>query len=207
MIASDRQKFIEIVLGFAELKGKQLSAPALELYWRAMQGWSIEEFQEAAEELLRTCEFMPIPKDFEDLRKAGRDTAGEAWARVIGWCASGAYRDRVMGDPVIDRAVAALGGYRSIAMHEEEKLHFLERRFAEHFEAMQDAEDTRHAVPQIAFDPNAGIGALLSRHGARQPGLHHVTDANRERMPRRLPAIDPCPPREEPEDAHADLGF
>lgn len=152
MTPADRQKFAEVVLGFAELRGKQLSAPALELYWRAMQSWELPEFLAAAEQLVRTSEFMPTPKDFEDLRKAGRPTAGEAWLEARA-CARG-WREHVVvrtGDYLIDRAVATIGGYRAIAMCDLDKMGFLERRFAEHFESMQDAEDVREAVPQLAY--------------------------------------------------------
>ena len=96
-----------------------------------------------------------MPKDFENLRKAGRATAGEAWATAVAACGSchsaqGFTSGGTSGDPFIDRVVRAIGGYRAIAQCDTEKLHFLERRFAEHFESMQDAEDTREAVPQIA---------------------------------------------------------
>jgi len=176
MIASDRQKFIEIVLGFAELKGKQLSAPALELYWRAMQGWSIEEFQEAAEELLRTCEFMPMPKDFEDLRKAGRETAGEAFAsvrRYLCWGLNG-YTLDAHCPPLIAKAVRAIGGPNVIAMCDEEKLHFLERRFCEHYETMQDSQDARDAVPMLTLGLSdrpriAGSFAAIGRDQPKEP--------------------------------------
>jgi hypothetical protein len=155
MKKSDRADFAEIVLGFAELKGRSLSAPAIELYWRAMQSWSIEEFRAAAAQLLTTCEWMPTPKEFADLRKAGRDTAGEAWARAraaCGTCRSGGHYGSggTCGDEFIDRVVRAIGGYRAIALSEIDKLHFLERRFAEHFETMRDAQEVREALPQIA---------------------------------------------------------
>lgn len=149
MIPADRKRFIEIVVGFAELKGKQLSPPALEIYWRAMRDWDIDSFAAAAEQLLRTCEFMPTPKDFEDLRKAGRPTAGEAFARAVKHAASSAYREGPLGDPLVDQAVRALGGYVVIAMCDQDKLPFLERRFVEHYEAIQDAEDVRDTVPQL----------------------------------------------------------
>ena len=157
MSPQDRQPFLEIVLGFAELKGRQLSAPALELYWRAMQHWSIEDFKAAADQLLRTCEWMPGPKEFEDLRKAGRPTAAEAWIQARA-AAGSCYVGGAIGygpggtcdNPLIDRAVRALGGYRAIALCHTDKLHYLERRFAEHYASLQDAEDVRQAVPQIA---------------------------------------------------------
>lgn len=156
----DRKAFIEVVIGFAELKGKQLSAPALELYWRSLQHWTLQDFRAAAEQLLRTCEFMPLPKDFEDLRKAGRATAGEAWAAVLQFARKSyspnfpADPTRLRGplaDPLVLRAVDAVGGWRAIAMSDEDSTHFIERRFCEHFESVQDSQDVRDAVPEIAF--------------------------------------------------------
>lgn len=160
MTPADRKPFLEVVIGFAELKGKQLSAPALELYWRSLQHWPLEDFRAAAEQLLRTCEFMPLPKDFEDLRKAGRPTVGEAWASVLAWVRNGNHRglpvlngssDYGRPDALAERAVRAIGGYTAIAMSETDKTHFLERRFAEHYEAMQDADEIRDELPQIAY--------------------------------------------------------
>lgn len=180
MTPNDRKAFIEVVIGFAELKGKQLSAPALELYWRSLQHWGLEDFKVAAEHLLRTCEFMPLPKDFENLRKAGRPTTGEAWAQVLAfarkgfvlWEGGGASRNSAVGepdDPVVNRAVEMVGGYRAIAMSDTDKTQFLERRFCEHYESLQDAEDVRESVPAIAYtSPRAlngpqRVGKLLGR--------------------------------------------
>lgn len=154
MRPNDFDEFSKIVLAFAELKGQKLSPPAVKLYWGAMQGWDIEDFRAAAEQLLRTCEWMPTPKHFEDLRKAGRPVAGEAWIRarehsrtaIVGGHAT---RGTSCGDALIDRAVQALGGYGVIAMCETDKLGFLERRFAEHYESLQGVDDVRAAVPQI----------------------------------------------------------
>lgn len=155
MTPDDRKTFVEVVVGFAELKGKQLSAQALELYWRALRHWPLEDFRAAAEQLLRTCEWMPIPKDFEDLRKAGRPTAGEAWElarKAAGSAIQCGYvtHNGTCGDEQIDRVVRAIGGYGAIAMSDIDKLPFLERRFAEHYASIQDVDDVREAVPQIA---------------------------------------------------------
>lgn len=141
MLPADRRAFLEVVIGFAELKGKQLSAPALELYWNAMQDWSIDEFRAAANTLIRTCEFMPTPKDFNDLRKSSEPTKGEAWARVLSHL-KGGYRSGGIA-PGIDRAVRALGGYRALAMMPADQLPWQEKRFAEHYEDMAEAEEKR----------------------------------------------------------------
>lgn len=154
MNAIDRKPFLEIVIGFAELKGKSLSAPALELYWNAMQAWSLADFQAAANQLLRTCQFMPTPKDFEDLRKAGRETAGEAFANIRRWLVYSptGYTLHPNTPRALCSAIRAMGGPNAYAMCDEEKLPFLERRFCEHYDQIMTHEDTREAVPQIAYD-------------------------------------------------------
>lgn len=152
MTPTDRQAFIEVIIGFAEIKGRALSAPALELYWRSLQNWPLDAFRAAAEQLVRTCKFMPGPDDFENLRKAGRATAGEAWAEVLAHVRAGRYVGRgVVVSELIDRAVAAIGGYSAVGMSDTDKTHFLEKRFNEAFEQLQDAEDVREAVPRIAY--------------------------------------------------------
>lgn len=153
MTPADYDNFCTVIVGFAELKGRSLSAAAIELYWRSMQKWPIEDFKAAAEQLVRTCKFMPGPSDFEDLRKAGRATPGEAWAEVLSHVRAGAYGGGrgVVVSELVDRAVAAIGGYHAIGMSEQDKTHFLEKRFNEAFENLQDVEDTRGAVPEIAY--------------------------------------------------------
>lgn len=154
MRAQDRQAFGEVIAGFAELKGKQLSAPALELYWRAMRHWRLEDFRAAAEHLLRHCEFMPTPRDFERLRTAGRLTAGEAWAWVLSRYPAhrGEVREPTGAErAVIERAVRALGGWQTLDRCEVDKIGILERRFCEHFAAMRDADEVRAEVPQVAY--------------------------------------------------------
>ena len=174
MTPDDRLPFIETVIGFAELKGKTLSAPALELYWRCLQHWPLDAFRAAAEQLVLTCKFMPEPKDFEDLRKAGRPTAPEAWERARRASGTAIQCGQVThngscGDELIDRAVRGIGGYGVIAMTDTDKLPFLERRFAEHYATIQDADDTREAVPQIAYSSGPrlqgpqSVAALIPR--------------------------------------------
>jgi hypothetical protein len=166
VIPEDRAKFLDVVLGFAELKGKKLSAPALELYWRAMQDWEIHDFLAAAERLVSTSQYMPEPYHFDQLRKAGLETAPEAWARAVRHAASSAYRRGPIGDPLIDKCVEIVGGYAAIALSDVSKLQFIERRFCEHYATIGDAQETRDAVPQIAYQhPPLLLAGVLKRIG------------------------------------------
>lgn len=146
MTARDFDQFTIILRAFAELKSKQLSVTAIELYWRAMSHWSIDDFKSAAEQLVRTCKFFPTPSEFEDLRKAGRMTAAEAWTLVLDAARGNAPHPT---DPRILAAVRALGGFHAIGMSRVDQTHFLEKRFVEHYESINDAEDTREALPNL----------------------------------------------------------
>lgn len=154
MTPDDREKFLEIVIGFAEMKGKQLSTPALELYWRAMQDWDIDDFRAAANMLVKSCQFFPTPKEFEDLRKAGDMSAGEAWARARDVIRSGG---STSGDARTDAAIRILGGYDALGRTNSDQFQFLERRFCDHYEELSDRIEVREALPnftkKLPYDP------------------------------------------------------
>jgi hypothetical protein len=150
--ASDSKQFVAIVTGFAELKGKQLSHAALDLYWNAMQDWTIDEFRQAANHLIKTCEFMPTPKDFEDLRRASKPAAAEVWAlarKSIQYTPHG-YVEKAGIDPLISQALRVIGGPDALAMCPADKLTFLEKRFSEAYAGLDAATVTRTALPSVA---------------------------------------------------------
>lgn len=173
----DRAAFVKVLNGLAAIKpGAKLTPEGIEVYWLALQDWPLEEFKAAAAHLAGAHEFMPNPYHFSQLRKASRPTAPEAWEQARRASGSAIQCGHVThngtcGDELIDRAVRGIGGYGVIAMCETDKLPFLERRFAEHYAALQDAEEIREAVPQIAGPSTLRVGGpqsaqqLLTRIG------------------------------------------
>lgn len=165
MQQSDFQRFKAVMAGMGELYQRDVSGPLLDVYWLALRNWDLSDFEQAASHLLQQAQFMPRPADFTALQKAARPTYGEAWLKAVNNAGSAIVCGQVTfgkscGDPLIDRAVHAIGGYGVIAMTDRDKLCFVEKRFAEHYESMQDAEDVREAVPQIAgtFKPRLDGG-------------------------------------------------
>lgn len=157
MKPQDFDDFSKIVAGFAELKGKTLSSAAIKLFWNSMQHWCIEDFRSAAVVLLRTTQFIPTPKDFEDLRKAGEPTIAECWQRArhasLNAVQCGRYTNNIScGDQLIDHAVAGIGGYAVIAQADNIQLDFLGQRFAERYLELLAVRDPREAIPQVAYD-------------------------------------------------------
>lgn len=153
MQAGDRKKFLETLNGLAAIKpGKDLTPAALELWWAAMRDWSIGEFVAAAEHLARSIEFMPSPFHFEQLRKAGKPTSDEAWRVALSRCKD--WRTPREPQDSVDHAVAAIGGYRGIALADiETALPHVQRRFLEAYEKIAAASEVRAALPTIAPTP------------------------------------------------------
>jgi hypothetical protein len=152
MLVTDKPQFLKVLNGIAVIKRTPLVPEAIELWWGCLADWSIEDFKAATIAVLKRTAYMPTPKDFEDLRKAGRETPGEAWITARAHVKWGLHAFTLRDDcpPLVARAVRAIGGPNVIGMCDEDKLPFLERRFTEHFESMQDSEEVRAAVPQIA---------------------------------------------------------
>ncbi len=152
MQQADKPRMAAVLKGLAAIKpGVKLTDESYEIYWLCLERWPFEDFKRAAVHLASQSEFMPNPYHFEQLRKAGRPTPGEAWIKVLVHVRANAYRGGgVVVDDLTDRAVASIGGYHAIGMCEADKTHFLATRFGEAYDAIQDAEDVREALPQIA---------------------------------------------------------
>lgn len=156
MTPADEPAFVKILMALASQKpGKPLAPEGIELFWLAMQDWTLDEFRAAAARLVKTVEFMPNPYHFEQLRKAGQETPGEAFARarqILKRLSPREYSGHDSGDPKLDASIRACGGYEALAMCTTENIGFFERRFAEHFEAIRDAGETRRALPMFHVD-------------------------------------------------------
>lgn len=164
MQATDKADFLKVMNGIAAMRKSTLIPEVLDLWWACMADWKLEDFKAAAIQVLKTSTFMPMPKDFEDLRKAGRETAGEVFAGIRQWLVytANGYTLDPKTPRAIYSAIRAMGGPNAYAMCDEEKLPFLERRFCEHYDQITEAHDSREAVPQIAY----GEDSLQLSHSA-----------------------------------------
>ncbi len=148
MDSGDRPEFVRVLNGLAAIKRVDLTKDTYELWWQCMKDWSIDAFKDAAGYLLKNCQFMPAPYDFEQLRKRGEVSAHEAWSMALQH-ADGAWRQGVLGDALTDRVAALLGGYSVIALTHKDKLGFLERRFLHAYNELLDTSVVREALPDL----------------------------------------------------------
>ena len=161
MRTDDRQEFVRVLTGIATIKRVDLTAEAFELWWYAMKEWEIGDFKDASGYLLKNCRFMPAPYDFEELLKKQRPSAHEAWAEALCF-ANGGWRTGLHEDIRINNVVGALGGWSVIALCDNEKLGFLERRFIETYKDFLDGNDVRVALPKLTERSTVRIGGPVS---------------------------------------------
>lgn len=133
-----------------------MDQPLLDGYWMALSDWPMDEFEAAAKQLMKTSKFLPRPADFNAIRNAGKRTAGEAFAQARKIVRSLNPREMIShrsGDPQLDAAIHACGGYEALGMCESDNIGFFERRFCEHYDSIGESEATREALPQITGGP------------------------------------------------------
>lgn len=162
MQTADVPRFHSVIASMCRVFGVQSDRVLLDAYWLALKSWPLEEFEQAAAHLLGKCQFMPKPADFNTLRKANNPTAGEAFHKAMLLARRAPPRELASlrsGDDAIDAAVRAIGGYTELGNCESGKLHFLERRFAEHYEAIGEVQQVRNDVPMLGGSM-AAISAL-----------------------------------------------
>jgi hypothetical protein len=147
MNLSDFDDFRNVVAGFAELKGKSLSDAAIELYWGAMQHWEMADFKAAAHHLLRACEFMPTPADFEQLRRAALPSGREAWPVVHRWIQG---FGGPPGDPIAVAAIESMGGRRALSQRKADDAPWTAKEFADVYDGLRDAREARKALPHLS---------------------------------------------------------
>jgi hypothetical protein len=153
--ANDAKRFRDLLRGMGRMYGQEPDALTLDAYWVALKCWSLQDFEAACGQLMQTAKFMPRPAEFNELRKAGEMSPGEAFAiaqEIARNCSP--YSEPTSDDPRIDAAARACGGYRAMGMVETSSIGYLEQRFAKHFEDISEREDIREAVPALAGVPH-----------------------------------------------------
>ena len=155
MLPTDREMFVRVLNGLAAIRRVELTKEAVEMWWGAMRHWQIEAFKIAAEQLLRTCQFMPTPYDFEQLALAEWPTAAEAW---LGY--DGDDQDVLQ---IIDQCEAMVFGDLRRGLVQNDEMPWRQKRWIEAYNEMIEARKTRCAAePMLRLNGNTKriIGGL-----------------------------------------------
>lgn len=137
MDQDDRKAFASTMTGLAEVYGRDLSTTALNGYWSALKGYTLQQFQTAAAQSIAMNRFMPLPVDLIQLIEGNpEDLAELAWMTALR-CAEtvGSYKSVAFEDQRIMTALEACGGYHQLCRTESTQLHWFARDFRKAYTA------------------------------------------------------------------------
>lgn len=132
MKPSDKTRFAEILFGLAEITGSELSEPGLELFYRALEHFTIEVIDEAAIAILQERKYtkLPMPADFiakieGELEDRSRLIAHDVLSKVR---KIGRSENVEFDDPIVNSLIRAKwGGWKGlcVSLMSKEISHFL----------------------------------------------------------------------------------
>lgn len=133
MHRKDAERFAEIMTGLAENFGDRVSKPGLSLRFDALRGYSIQQVEAAAMELLRTRKYtrMPTVADFIScIDGTVEDKAVSAWMKVMTAISSvGNHMSVCFDDPAIHTAIKYMGGWQKIGLWEDSETKWKQKEF------------------------------------------------------------------------------
>lgn len=141
----DKIRFAQVMAALGEVfdSGRETSALKTEIYFKALEKFSIEGIEQACSMLIgsRTTASFPKPAEIIACMKPKNIESQidklEAWGMVM----SGLEMDRVPNDYLIQQAIRRVGGWDYLKGKTYDDLHWIEKRFIEHYEQIEGKDD------------------------------------------------------------------
>ena len=128
----DNQKsFIEAMTALADIFDKEMTNPAIKLYWAALKEFSDEEVHAAMAQCLNSGKFMPKPSEIREfIVSRPADKGIEQWGKVMLFLKKeGSYGDpNRLGHETFD-VIQKMGGWKSICACDYRELDFKKKHF------------------------------------------------------------------------------
>ena len=172
MTAEDKRAFWTLVKGVHSFYSQDVSEFAAQVWWNAMQGYSIDQVRRAFDKHAadpKSGQFMPKPADLiRVLDGTQDDRAALAWSKVLSAIQRvGAYATVVFDEGAIHAAIEDLGGWPKACATKFEELPFVEKRFCAAYRAHLKAGSAYPGkLPGIADQSNVAGG-----FGTQEPVL------------------------------------
>jgi hypothetical protein len=137
----NKKRFAEMMSSLAVLFDKDVSEVLRGIYWQVLKGYSDEEVELAFHQVVASCKFFPKPAEiiqFIKSRKAEENQANalESWGMVM----SGLECGVIPEDRRIRESIRRIGGWDWLSGQSYDELHWLEKRFLEHFDQIAESE-------------------------------------------------------------------
>ena len=138
MLEQDSPKFAELVVGIGEVYGKPFSSAAIEIYWRALEAYRLEDVKAAIYRHIQNPDvgkFLPKPADIiMAIEGSSQNQALSAWSKTFyGIKIVGGYSSVAFDDCVIHVVVRDMSNWIKLCDTEEKQLPFVAKEFQERY--------------------------------------------------------------------------
>lgn len=132
----NKRKFQEYMAGCSEIFGKELTDTLNGTYWELLKPYSDQQCERAFKKIMTSSKFFPKPVELIDAMKENLEllNAPSAWGEVMGSLGSGCEPE----DPLIRKTIQALGGWSWMSTLTYDELHWMEKRFYEHYSSLSE---------------------------------------------------------------------
>jgi len=115
----DKKRFVELMVGTAELYGKAMSDALLQIYWNALAQYEIQDVEQALSRHALNPDggqFMPKPADIvRYVDGGGSGKSAMAWTKVVKAIREiGGWKSVVFDEPAIQAVIADMGGWTQL---------------------------------------------------------------------------------------------
>jgi len=136
------EEFASIMAFLAEIfdDGKPLNKQKIQAYWLVLKKYPINSIKTASKILIRerTYKSFPLPAEIIKYIPNNKLSPHEAWQVVI----DGLSNDHCPNEKVIRKVIDTLGGWSWLGSRTYDDLHWIEKRFLEHYETI--IEKSKH---------------------------------------------------------------
>ena len=154
MQPEDRGPFAQVLQAALAFYGQEATEFALDVWWQACQGFSIEQVRKALTRHAMDPDrghFPPKPADIvRVLQGTHQDRSLVAWGLVFDAMQRvGSYSSVDFGDAAVHCAVEDLGGWTSLCKTTMEQLGFVQKRFCDAHRAYSNRGEAVRPVPYL----------------------------------------------------------
>ena len=146
MDTNDKAHFQSIMIGVGELYSKEITKPLLQIYFQALQKYSIEQVSSAFTAHMvdpKHGTFMPKPADLVRIidadKPSAKDRAELAWIQIENAMSRiGAYGTLRMDDKQALAAIKNIGSWQSLCHTDIDKLQWKKKEFIELYQNFEN---------------------------------------------------------------------
>lgn len=170
MNKKDLPRFTQIMMGMADNFRDTITKEGMSMRFDMLKGFSIEQVERAAMQILRQRKYTkmpPIAEFFEAIEGSVKSHSLDSWGVVM----TGLERGEEPVDLKVREVIRRLGGWNWLSQQSYEDLHWLEKRFIEHFDALDGKQ-----LPAL---PIGEVAEMIDKIGKKPLELEGGTNSRR----------------------------